>query len=209
MARIKKEPEERRNELIEIAEALFIEKGYDYATIEEIIKRAEIAKGTFYYYFKSKSDILDAVLDQYVEEIDEFMKDIAVKKGMGAVEKMLKVFTFFREYSNDKSTFINYIHQERNAHIHIKVEKKFVPVFVYPFAKIVREGVQQGLFNTKYPTEAALAILVSSIQFGNTHGSYVDLRDKKRKGEAALDIMERILGAEPGLFLSSYREVKK
>ncbi|KYK36355.1 MAG: helix-turn-helix transcriptional regulator [Theionarchaea archaeon] len=58
MIRVTKEPEERQNELINIAEALFMEKGYDLTTVEEIVRKAKIAKGTFYYYFKFKSDIL-------------------------------------------------------------------------------------------------------------------------------------------------------
>ena len=207
MIRVTKEPEERQNELINIAEALFMEKGYDLTTVEEIVRKAKIAKGTFYYYFKSKSDILDAMLDRYIKEIDEFMKHIALTEGMNALEKMVEVFKFFNEYRNNQDTFVGYIHDERNAHIHVKIEEKFVPVFIYALADIITQGVQQGLFNTEYPAEAALAILVSGVRFGNTHQSYV--LDERRRVEAAVDIMERILGAEPGILLHSLVEAKK
>lgn len=207
MRRVVKEPEERRNELIDIAEALFMEKGYDYTTVEEIVTKAQVAKGTFYHYFKSKSDILDAMIDRYITEIDKSMREIVLREGMDTVEKMFEIFRFFRGFRNNRSTFVDYIHDEKNARTHVKVEQKFVPVFVHTFADIINQGVQQGVFNTKYPAEAALAILSLSLQFGNAHQSYVT--DERRRVEAGLDIIERIVGAEPGTFLNVYKEVKK
>ena len=201
MTRVVKEPEERRNELIDIAEALFIEKGYEHTTVEEIIKKAKIAKGTFYYYFKSKSEILDAVLDRYINEISEFMLDIQLVEELNAVEKMIKIFRYFSQYRNNRHRFIGYIHEERNAHLHLKVEKKFVPVFVHSFASIVKQGVEEGLFCTNYPVEAALAVLTLGVQFGNSPDSYFNANNAERNTEAFLDIFERVLGAEPGIFL--------
>ena len=54
MARIVKEADERRNEILDAAETLFTEKGYSKTTIIDILNQVGIAKGTFYYYFKSK-----------------------------------------------------------------------------------------------------------------------------------------------------------
>jgi len=207
MTRIVKEPEERRNELIYIAEALFIEKGYEYTTVEEIVTKAQVAKGTFYHYFKSKSDLLDALLDQYIEEIKEFMENTALMEGVDAVEKIVRIFRFFGEYRNNHDRFISYLHEERNAHLHLKVEKKFVPVFVHPFADILEQGIKQGLFSIKYPTEAALAVVTLSVEFGTTHQFYMDV-GIERTVEAALDIFERIVGAKPGTFLNSFRRDK-
>ncbi|MGD2247230.1 MAG: TetR/AcrR family transcriptional regulator [Candidatus Methanofastidiosia archaeon] len=207
MTRIVKNPEERRNELIDIAETLFIEKGYKDTTVEDIITKAQVAKGTFYYYFKSKNNILDAVIDQYIKEIGTFMKDIVLTDGVNAIEKIRNILKFFAEYNNNHNKFFGYIHEEKNAHLHVKIEKKFVPVFVHSFADIIEEGVQQGVFNTLYPTEAALAFLSLAVQFGNTHQKYINMDDNKRV-EAALDIIERILGAKPGILLNVVKEIK-
>ena len=206
--RVVKEPEERRNELIDTAEALFIEKGYDNTTVEEIVKKAEVAKGTFYHYFKSKNEILDALLDRYIEEINELMNHIESAEGISAVEKIVRVFRFFGEYRNNRNRFIGYIHEERNAHLHLMIENKFIPVFVYPFADIVEQGIQQGLFNTKYPQKAALAVLTLGVQFGNTHENYYSTKEVERSGEAFVDILERIVGAKPMTFLMAFEEVK-
>ena len=55
-----KEHDERRNEIINTAAVLFMEKGYDRCSINDILNKIGIAKGTFYHYFKSKEDVLDA-----------------------------------------------------------------------------------------------------------------------------------------------------
>ena len=52
--RIVKEHEERKNEILDTAEILFEEKGYDKCSVNDILNRIGIAKGTFYHYFKSK-----------------------------------------------------------------------------------------------------------------------------------------------------------
>ncbi len=205
--RVVKEPEERRNELIDTAEALFIEKGYDNTTVEEIVRKTEVAKGTFYHYFKSKNEILDAMLNRYIEEINESMSNIASEEGINAVEKIVRVFRFFGEYRNNRERFIGYIHEERNAHLHLMIENKFIPVFIHPFADMVEQGIQQGLFNTKYPREAALAVLTLGVQFGNTHENYYSTKEVERNVEAFIDILERIVGAESMTFLRAFKVV--
>ena len=60
--------ERRRNELLKIAYRMFIEKGYDNTSIDEIIATAGIAKGTYYYYFPSKEATLEAVMRPQQEE---------------------------------------------------------------------------------------------------------------------------------------------
>ena len=49
----------RKDELLDIAYKMFIAKGYDNTSVDEIIKEAGIAKGTFYYYFTTKEEMLD------------------------------------------------------------------------------------------------------------------------------------------------------
>ncbi|MCL2318498.1 MAG: TetR/AcrR family transcriptional regulator, partial [Treponema sp.] len=64
--RIVKEPEIRKNEILDAAEKLFGHKGYGSATINDILGMVNIAKGTFYYYFKSKEDVLDALVERRI-----------------------------------------------------------------------------------------------------------------------------------------------
>jgi len=56
MMRIVKEYDERRNEIIDTAKKLFITKGYNKSSVNDILNEIGIAKGTFYYYFASKEE---------------------------------------------------------------------------------------------------------------------------------------------------------
>lgn len=65
--RIVKEHDERKNEIIDTAAELFLDKGYDQCSINDILNSIGIAKGTFYHYFKSKEDVLDAAVNKMSE----------------------------------------------------------------------------------------------------------------------------------------------
>ena len=62
--RVVKEAAERRKEILDAAEQLFAAKGYDKTSTNDILEKVGIARGTLYYHFKSKEDILDAVIDR-------------------------------------------------------------------------------------------------------------------------------------------------
>lgn len=61
-----KEYEERRNEILDTAEKLFVSKGYMKTTVNDILREIGIAKGTFYHYFKSKEEVMDAIITRIV-----------------------------------------------------------------------------------------------------------------------------------------------
>jgi AcrR family transcriptional regulator len=64
--RSRKTPVERRAELAEAAALVFLERGYEAATVADITRRAGSSHGTFYVYFDSKEDIFDAVAQERV-----------------------------------------------------------------------------------------------------------------------------------------------
>lgn len=67
-----------RERIVDAAWALFYEKGFEHTTVDEIIARSNTSKGSFYYYFKTKDDLLEtlsAVLDEFYEEIAGELED--------------------------------------------------------------------------------------------------------------------------------------
>ncbi|MGD9807202.1 MAG: TetR/AcrR family transcriptional regulator [Deferribacterales bacterium] len=58
----------KRSLLLEAASSLFIEKGYDKATMDEIASAANVAKGTLYHYFKNKAELLQAMREDFEKE---------------------------------------------------------------------------------------------------------------------------------------------
>lgn len=72
-----KPAEVRRDELMDAAEALFLKKGFAATSVSEIVEEADVAKGTFYLYFKTKDDVLAALrgrfVDGFCEKVDAAM----------------------------------------------------------------------------------------------------------------------------------------
>ena len=60
---------QRRRQIVAVAREVFAELGYHRASINEIIKRADIARGTFYLYFESKQAVFDSILDEAMQEL--------------------------------------------------------------------------------------------------------------------------------------------
>ena len=88
MARITKAPEERRQEIVETAERLFREVGYGKCSVEMIIREIGVAKGTFYYYFKSKEEILGAIVERTIAGLEEMAQAIADDPDRDALAKL-------------------------------------------------------------------------------------------------------------------------
>lgn len=72
-----KDSEERRDEFVDAAEKLFKENGIVDTTVNAIVKEMDVAKGLFYYYFKSKDDVIEAISEKYNRDFKE-----AIRKGM-------------------------------------------------------------------------------------------------------------------------------
>jgi AcrR family transcriptional regulator len=77
--------EQRRAHLLQCALEVFAEKGYHQASISDIIKRAGVARGTFYLYFESKRSVFDQLLDDLFELLNSKVKRIDPSRGPAGV----------------------------------------------------------------------------------------------------------------------------
>ena len=206
--RITKNPEERRKELIAIAEQLFIKKGYEKTAVSDIVKKAKVAQGTFYYYFKTKEEILDAIVDRYINLTVEGMKKIANEKESNAVDKIVKIFLFSSSFRKDRTSLMQYLHEDKNAHLHLKFERKMPVKTAKPLSKIISQGVKEKYFDTKYPQEAAKAFIgVSAMVMQGLYDMKPGSEEYFRKLNATIDFLERILGAKSGLIINAYKKI--
>lgn len=207
--RISKNPEERKKELIEIAEQLFITKGYEQTAVSDIVKEAHVAQGTFYYYFKTKEEILDLITDRYIRFNFEGYEKIANEKGPDALEKIIKIFQFSSSFRNNRHGLIQYLHEDKNAHLHLKFERKLPLMIAEPLSKIISQGVKEKIFNTAFPQEAAKAFIgISAMVMQGIYKIKKGSEEHTRMLLATIDFLERILGAKSGLILNAYKKME-
>ncbi len=74
-------PEDRRDQILKHAKAIFAKKGFHEASVTHIIDRAKIARGTFYLYFEGKREVFGTLLDQLVKEFEERIHVVDLSPG--------------------------------------------------------------------------------------------------------------------------------
>lgn len=182
--------EKRKQELLKIAYRMFIEKGYDNTSIDEIIANAGIAKGTYYYYFPSKEATLEAVIDMMINEEVEKAKE-AVSSSMPIPEKVAAVIYAFRP-GTEEQNIASVVETDENIVLHEKLNKRLLAEAIPLLSQVVREGKEKGVFNCGQIEERVKMILIlSSKMFDEESFTENDVT-------AFIDVTEKTFGAKKG-----------
>ncbi|EOD00545.1 TetR/AcrR family transcriptional regulator [Caldisalinibacter kiritimatiensis] len=176
MVRISKKPEERKKELLNIAEKLFLKQGFDDTSINQIVKEAKVAKGTFYYYFKSKDEILSSILKRYIDNIEKEIKKISNEKS-DAHSKMENIFKKLFYTQIEDNRFTQQFKSDTGYKIKAKLDKAFFNKFQPIILNVIKQGIEEKVFNTSYPQRIS-EILLLGIQ-GYMHNHYLYTADKQ------------------------------
>jgi len=197
--RVTKDPEVRRRELIEAAEELFRAKGCEETSVSDIVKKVGVAQGTFYYYFESKDDILDAVLDHYLRDhLERTVRGIIADGSKDALQKLQQVIGATLSFQNGEKNLIEFLHSDRNMVSHQKYMVKVQATFVPLITELVEEGIREGLFVVPYPRETVEYLLA---MFTYLH-DYTALTHRAdgyaSKVKAAEHIAVKVLGLKDG-----------
>jgi Transcriptional regulator len=203
MPRIVKDPEVRRQELLDAAEKLFGTKGYAGTAVSDIVREVGVSQGTFYYYFKSKDEIADAVIDRAVERGLAEFAPIADDGGLSADRKILRIIAHDRRgFDHGRmGGLFSRIHHEENAFLHQKLLARVVRKFAPVFARIIEQGKQEGCFRTDKDAALAAEFLLTGYQFWLDAALFRWNEEELEARLAAIGgFIETILGAEPGAF---------
>ena len=210
MARVSKNPEVRKNEILEVAQSLFIELGYRKTSVERIINKLNIAKGTFYYYFKSKADLLEALADQHSEAHYQSWKAIIEREDLDALQKLNLIFSNSLNLKlNSKDLLITYLKamiDDQNIMFRYKLGQKRNQIASDYLGKVIEQGNSEGVFNTPYPYGSILMILkLSESMTDEIVPLFLKMfQDKSYRDQVIAKYrmiehtMERILGAKCG-----------
>ncbi|MCU5471456.1 TetR/AcrR family transcriptional regulator [Bacillus paranthracis] len=199
--RIVKEYEERRKEILETAERLFITKGYTKTTVNDILKEIGIAKGTFYHYFKSKEEVMDEIIMRIIKEDVAKAKVIVSNPNIPVLEKLFRVLMEQSPKSGDvKDKMIEQFHQPNNAEMHQKSLVQSIIHLSPVLTEILEQGIEEGIFSTSYPQET-IELLLSSAQVIFDEGLFQwKTEEMMRRVKAYIKMMEVSVGAKEGSF---------
>lgn len=181
----------RKKELIKIAYELFITKGYENTSVDEIIAKAGIAKGTYYYHFVSKEVMLEEVIGMMIDEGVARAKQV-LESNAKVEEKLIMAIIALRANKEELSVQ-DTINAPENIILHKKINDRIIEETVPIISTIVREGKKQGLFKCDDNIEerVRMTLILSSQMF-----------DHNKISEASvlvfIDTLESIYGAKKG-----------
>ncbi|MDD3564115.1 MAG: TetR/AcrR family transcriptional regulator [Methanothrix sp.] len=191
MTRIVKNPEDRREELIQVAVGFFAKQGYEETTVSDIVREINVGQGTFYHYFRSKEDILGAVAEKQVAPLVEELSRIT-KDDTNPPLKVNAMLNSFLRASSSEMGFMGLMHKKGNHLLHQKI-LEILTVRVLPIiTETVSKGAAQGHFNTECPEES-ITFLLFSVLLLSPHFSS-NLEGRVRMRTALENITARVLG---------------
>lgn len=157
-----KYPEETMNQILKVAQKLFLEKGYEHTSIQDIINElGGLTKGAIYHHFKSKEDILIAVCENLYGGVEHYIKEIRDDKELTAVQKIKKMFRASIQDPIQPDMFSiapNFLENSQFLALNLKsIMEEVAPLYVEP---IIKQGIEEGSIHTEYPKQMAEALLL-------------------------------------------------
>lgn len=204
--RVVKEASIRKNEILDAAEQLFVTKGFDKTSTGDILERVGIARGTLYYHFKSKEEILDAMIGRMTETLLERAGQIAGQKDKPVLQRLTGMMLALHVDNDLGREIMAQVHKPQNALMHQKMQEGLLKGIVPLFTGLIEEGIAQGICQTDYPAEAAEMLLVYS---NTAFDALAEDSREEQKIAGFIYHMERILGMPQGSMLEAVLPVFK
>ena len=196
-----KKGEKRKKELLKIAYDMFLTQGYENTSVDEIIEKANIAKGTYYYHFQSKEQMLEEVIDMMIDNEAKMAKQV-IGMDISVPQKIVGILTSIKP-TEAEQPIKNTLFQPENVLMHHKVRKKLIDVLIPLLSEVINEGVNEGIFECdNIPERVKMLLIISDGTFNEGTFSEQDI-------SVFIDMTEKLLGAENGTMSFIYDLIDK
>ncbi|MBP2635343.1 MAG: transcriptional regulator, TetR family [Firmicutes bacterium] len=199
MARPSQDPRIRIAEILDTTENLFTIKGYHGTTISDIAKKMGVTQGMFYYYFKSKEQILEALLNRHISSFISDIKDMTHSRNISPAEKMsLMISIVLKDACVKDQLLLQAVYDEENLKIRDRIARQ-IKILLVPYGlKFIEEGNQTKLFNAITPQTSLNYILIILEFLVETLYEKVSEETLSERLKMAEALIEKALGAQEG-----------
>lgn len=212
MARTVNEQEyaEKRAEILDVTWRLMYSKGYEQLTIKDIIDELKISKGAFYHYFRSKQEVLEALLERMRAQGEQIFNQVMQEPDLTTIARLQRFFdTVGRWKVSQKAQIISLLrgwYADENAIVRLRVTESMIQHVAPMLGQLIARGAEEGVLMTPYPDLAGTISLTMLTGMGDT---FVRLLFAPERGPDVLqaadrmtaaynEALARVLGAQPG-----------
>ena len=177
-----KYPEETVKLILDAATRLFVEKGYDATSLQDIIHETHLSKGAIYHHFSSKEEIFEAIFHRIGEENTTALAKVRDDRSLNGLEKLRAIFKAALFNSNQSLMLtVTPCLLDNPRFLAMQIGQLYqivAPKFIQP---ILQQGIDDGSLRAEDPRELAEAIMVLSNVWLNPLVSMTDEAGMRRR----------------------------
>jgi TetR/AcrR family transcriptional regulator, cholesterol catabolism regulator len=151
----------RRNQILDAATTVFVRLGFQHARMDDIVEESGLSKGTLYWYFKSKEDIINAILRRLFTGDLEKLEGLLEQEGT-ASERLMQLTHFRVAGLKHMSNLIPIIFEFYAVAVHQQWVKQFIGDYFKRFRELlvalIQQGIDRGEFRPVNVTETAISL---------------------------------------------------
>ncbi|MHC4521406.1 MAG: TetR/AcrR family transcriptional regulator [Planctomycetota bacterium] len=172
----RRDPEARRAALISAAGELIKKNGLVATSVDKIVRGADVAKGTFYLYFKTKDDIVNAVVEQMIDEMIDRIQAVSDETGLPARDRLVALGEALVEWSKEPgiAEVSEMFHRPENRAAHDRMAQRAKARLVPMYQQIIADGIEDGVFHVANPRLSAWLVVGA---FQAVESAMSDLQD--------------------------------
>ncbi len=159
MARRPETSEIRRNQILDAATKVFVRQGFQHARMDDIVEESGLSKGTLYWYFKSKEDIINAILRRLFTGDLENLQSLLQAEGT-ASERLIQLTNHRVNGLKRMSSLVPIIFEFYAVAVHQQWIKQFINEYFRHFRtlleQLIQQGIDRGQFRHVNATNAAI-----------------------------------------------------
>ena len=196
---MKQNKPDKRELIYDAMEELMRTVPFNEISVESIAKKAGVGKGSVYYYFDSKDDILNNVIERsFRRAIREYLDNIRFEKtAIGRIKQLFRC-VIRRDFSDSKQNLIITLHLHDDLVLHNKLKSVAIQELSPILTVLLEQGIEEGSIKLDYPRESAeIIVSVLTVFLDN---SISDSGSVKKKLKIFSNVLETCLHTQKGSF---------
>lgn len=145
----------KRTQILDTAEKLFYERGYDRTSVQDILDVLGMSKGGFYHYFDAKDSVLKAVVERRMQGRFERLAAELYNGRRGSIDRLNMLLGMANLFETEEAPFaallLKLCYRDRDAAMRDHRRRVLIDRLLPGVNDVIAEGVADGSFHTRYP----------------------------------------------------------